>query len=314
MPRAVKPSVTVVVASHRPEYIGALARVFSGTGGRAEVIVVADYAVEDLAGAFPDITWIHHGEKSISAKRNAGAKAATAALLAFTDDDCVPQPGWAEAGVRYLERHPDAGAVEGKTVVDSDGRNAAPLAEFKRLERRGFRTNNIFYRKEVFLGAGGFDERFTVQREDVDLAFTVLSTGHSIGYCEDAVVRHGVRQGEQWDLLKNCVNRRFDPLLYKKHPGLYRKHIGSPFTPSIGLQLAIHAIAILALIFLPVVGVAVLGADAVFALALAVRRTTRGRGGPLWMLRDWLSFFAAPFVITGALIYGSAKFGKLMIV
>jgi GT2 family glycosyltransferase len=314
MPPGVKPSVTVVVASHRSHYVEALAAALSAQAGKVEVIVVADYPVGGLVRKFPQVSWVYLDETSISAKRNRGSREAHGDILAFIDDDCVPESGWIDAAVRYLDAHPEAGGVEGKTVIDSHGATAAPLGEFKRLERRGFRTNNIFYRNNVFAAAGGFDERFTVQREDADLAFTVLSMGHFIGYCEEAVVTHRVRANENWDLLKNCVNRRFDPLLYKKHPLLYRKHVRTPFTPAIAIVLLCHALAAASLAFFPAVWPLVLGADAAFSLFLAVRRNMRGRGGPLWILRDWLSFLAAPVVLTGALVWGSARFRQLLLV
>jgi cellulose synthase/poly-beta-1,6-N-acetylglucosamine synthase-like glycosyltransferase len=306
-------AVSVVVASHRKEYACALAAALLAHGTGAELLIVADYPVEELAEKFPGVTWKYLDDKSIPAKRNFGSRAATGHILAFIDDDCVPAADWLDAGVKYLEEHPEAGGVEGRTVIDAPADTSAPMAEFKRLERRGFRTNNIFYRKKVFFEAGGFDERFTVQREDADLAYSVLSRGYGIGYCEGAVVRHRVRENEKWDLLKNCVNRRFDPLLFKKHPALYREHVGTPFTPAIGLVLFFLVLALFSLAVFSAAWMYPLAAGIAAALVLAVRRNVMGRGGLLWILRDWLSFFLSPIVLTGALVYGSIKFRRYLL-
>jgi glycosyltransferase involved in cell wall biosynthesis len=310
MSQGVIPRVSVVVASHRPGYVGALAQALSSGNGNAEIIVVADYPVDRFAGDYPAVSWLCLDDASISAKRNAGCRMAKADILGFIDDDCVPDDGWIDTAMHYLDDHPDIGGVEGKTIVDTENAVAAPIGEFRRLQRRGYRTNNIFYRKSVFVEAGGFDERFTVQREDADLAFAVIERGRDIGYCRDILVRHRVRHNEKWDLLKNCVNRRFDPLLFKKHRVLYRKHIGTPFTPAIGLVLFCHVLVLLALVVMPAVWAPVVGADATTALALSVRRNAHSRGGLTWVLRDWLSFLAAPIVLMAVLGYGSARFGK----
>ncbi len=307
------PRVSIVVASHRPAFVEALAATLCECEQEAQIIVVADYDVQPFAKRFPAVTWISHRNTGIPVKRNAGVAAARAEIVGFTDDDCVPEPGWTWAAVHYLDSHPKAGGVEGKTIIDASNRADAPLSEFKRLERRGFRTNNIFYRKRVLEAAGRFDERFTVQREDADLAFTVLALGFDIGYCESAIVTHRVRHGERWDLLKNCVNRRFDPLLFKKHPLQYRKHVGSPFTPAIGLVLFCHVVLSLSLVVAPVVWPIVLAVDATVALALSVRRNTHGKNCLSSVVRDWLLFLASPFVLASALVYGSTKFGKWLL-
>jgi GT2 family glycosyltransferase len=312
---AVGVRVSVVVASHRRAYVKDLAAAFAGQPASGiEVIVVADYPVEDLRRQrmYPAIRWVFHKDKSISAKRNEGSRLSQGDILAFIDDDCVPAAGWAGQGLLYLDNHKDAAACEGRTVIEG-GAAAAPVAEFKRLEKAGYRTNNIFYRKSVFLAAGGFDERFTLQREDADLAFSVLSLGHTIGFCAEAVVTHRMRRNEKWDLLKNCVNRRFDPLLYKKHRLLYRKHIGSPVPTGIAIVAGFHVLVVLAAAVFTVLWPIAAVLDCLAALLLSVRRNRNGKNGFFWIMRDFVSFLAAPFVIEGALLYGSVKFRKFLV-
>jgi GT2 family glycosyltransferase len=313
MQLAVAPRVSVVVASHRSAYVNDLADAFAGQASPgAEVIIVADYPVAEFQRRFSPLRWIFLEDAGIGAKRNAGSRMSSGDILAFIDDDCIPTPEWIGQGLLYLDNHKESAGCEGRTVLEN-GAAAAPVAEFKRLETAGFRTNNMFYRKNVFESAGGFDERFTFQREDADIAFSVLSQGHTIGYCPGAVVVHRVRDNEKWDLLKNCVNRRFDPLLYKKHPALYRKHIGSPIPPGIGCVMVFHALELLALVVCFALWPAAAVIDCGAALVLSVRRNRKGKNGLLWVARDFISFLAAPFVIVGALIYGSIKFRKWLI-
>src|SRR5437899_3890548 len=91
-----------------------------------EVIVADDAADEatrqqvvDMAAKFGQ-TLIYvpviatHGP---AAARNVGWRTARAPIIAFTDDDCVPEPGWLSTGVRALEANPDLAAVSGQVVV-----------------------------------------------------------------------------------------------------------------------------------------------------------------------------------------------------
>ena len=314
-PQSAIPAVSVVIASHRPDFIGALLQALlaqNARGAPCEVIAVCDYPTGRLSGDFPGVTFLYVNDRSISAKRNAGVRGSRALVVAFIDDDCVPSAAWIATGLDYLRAHPECAAVEGLTTIEAATDAPPALRDYRRLERPGFRTNNIFYRKEAFLRAGGFDERFTVQREDIDLAFSVLDKGESIRYDAGIRVMHRVRRGEPWDLLKNCVNRRFDPLLFKKHPARYRDHIKSPFPPSLLLLLGFHcALLPCLLIGWPFFASACL-ADVAAVTALALRRSgkTRLRAG----LTEWVSCGLAPLVLAGALALGSFRYRKLLLV
>jgi GT2 family glycosyltransferase len=98
------PEVSVVVPTHdRP---AGLADVLDGlraqtARGRAlRGVVVDDGSTPPQAPAAGGLalrTLRHDGARGPAAARNTGWRAARAALVAFTDDDCVPEPGWLEA-------------------------------------------------------------------------------------------------------------------------------------------------------------------------------------------------------------------------
>jgi len=314
VPGVALPDLSIVIASHRKESVGRCVEGIQGaTGGDVslEIIVVADYPIEKLREEYSAARWIFLADTGIPAKRNAGIMAAKSALIGFIDDDCVAQPGWAQAAVKFMELSPGLSGFSGQTLVERTRGAAYPVNEYKRLENPRFRTNNMFYVKKALLDVGGFDPRFTVQREDVDVAFSLLKKGLLIGHCEDSIVKHVHRAGEKWDLLKNCVNRRFDPLLCKKHRALYRQWIKTPFTPSIAAQAAFHG-AFAATAFLGV-SVSLSGAiDLGLALALSIRRNRGAAFHGMQVARDCLSFFIAPFVLLGALAHGSVKFRKVL--
>ncbi len=313
MQNTVKKQLSVVVASHRS---AAMRRLASALSSRmpdfVEIVVVADYNTDKLSCEFPKFTWMVLNNKSISAKRNMGCDAASADIVAFIDDDCVPSPDWMELGLAFLNANPNAAGCEGRTVIDKTDA-IAPMSEYKRLEQPGYRTNNIFYRKQAINSVGGFDERFTIQREDVDLAYGILEKGHTIAYCPEAIVFHSTRPNEYFDLIKNCINRRFDPLLYKKHKVLYRKHVGCPIPPSIGIILTSHCVSLLVFMFAKPMTEWFFLLEFMVAFSLAWRRNQGRHQYGISLFIDGILFLMAPFFLLGALIHGSVRFKKWLI-
>lgn len=310
------PTISVIIASHRSEMVKDL---LSGLENQLssdvlfEVIVVSDYPAGALQQKYPNYTWLYIQDTSISKKRNCGAKIASGEILAFIDDDCIPATDWISQGATYLKNHPQTCAVEGKTEIVSDpSARSGVLKEYKRLEKKGYRTNNLFFRTLIFRNIGGFDERFTVQREDMDLAFTALAHGHRIDFFEAIRVIHQFRSWEKWDLLKNCWNRRFDPLLYKKHPAMYRKFIGSPLTPTVTLMIVLTFILLFSMRNKRIAAIA--GALELAALSGAGIRRSGMHGFSFVRWRDeTVQILIAPLVTEAALLYGSLHFRKLLI-
>jgi glycosyltransferase involved in cell wall biosynthesis len=163
----------------------------------------------------------HHGP---AAARNAGWRAARGEVIAFTDDDTVPDPSWLRAGLEALTDGPDG--VWGRIIVPL---SQAPT-DYERneagLERAEAATANCFYRRAALEAVGGFDERFTAAwREDADLFFTLLERGYRIEKASKAVVVHPVRPAPWGVSLGQQRKSRFNALLYQKHPNLYRQRI-----------------------------------------------------------------------------------------
>ena len=159
-----------------------------------------------------------------AAARNAGWRAAHAPIIAFTDDDCEPVPGWLRAGL--------AGFVDGVAAVS--GRVLVPLPkdptdyEWNAAQLAGseFVTASCFFRREALAAAGGLDERFRLAwREDTDLFFTLLSRGARLTHAEDAVAVHPVRPAHWGVSLRQQRKSMYNALLYKKHARLYRERI-----------------------------------------------------------------------------------------
>jgi glycosyltransferase involved in cell wall biosynthesis len=128
------------------------------------------------------------------AARNTGWRLATAPLVAFTDDDCVPTPGWLAAGLQAVG--PDR-VVQGITMPDP-GEIGGLLSRSVRVESLGpqYETCNIFYPRAVLEALDGFDERYglTPGGEDTDLAWRAIDAGYETRLAGDALVHHAVEQ------------------------------------------------------------------------------------------------------------------------
>jgi GT2 family glycosyltransferase len=168
------------------------------------------------------------GPHGPAAARNRGWRIAQAPLIAFTDDDTVPSPGWLASALAAFADGVDAlcGRIEMPLpAMPTDYQRDARL-----LETAEFVTANCFCRKNILERLDGFDERFTSPwREDSDLHFRLLDINARIAHAPEALVVHPVRPAPWGVSLFQIKKMAFDALLYKKHPRLYRQKIqGTP--------------------------------------------------------------------------------------
>ena len=142
---------------------------------------------------------VNVSEQGAGPTRNGGAAAASGRLLAFTDCDCLPEPGWLGAGLAALDR---ADIVGGKMTVLVDRSRPLTAAEAFELvfafdnrtyvEAKDFTvTANLFVRKADFERVGGF--RVGVS-EDQEWCLRAKRMGLRIAYADDAVVGHPARR------------------------------------------------------------------------------------------------------------------------
>ncbi|KAB8330676.1 glycosyltransferase [Scytonema tolypothrichoides VB-61278] len=172
-----------------------------------------------------DILYIHTDIKGAVTARNTAAFYARGEVLAFTDDDCLPQLDWLKNSIKYFENKYVVG-VEGLIVSDKlEDSNYRPVTNVG-FEGIGFMTANLLLRREVFMAVDGFDESFENPhfREDTDLGWRICHYG-KIPFAHDVCVFHPPHLRTDMRESHEERNRFFekDALLMKKHPERYRE-------------------------------------------------------------------------------------------
>ena len=226
--RRARPVFSVIVPTyerqaHLPKLLDCLAR---QTCSDFEVILVdqsaSPWQVPDEYSSL-DILYEHSDLKGTSRSRNLGAWLARGDVLAFTDDDCQPEPDWLKNATRYFT-DPRVVGVEGLIVSDRINDPEYRAVTNVGFEGIGFMTANLLLRRDVFNAIDGFDEQFDVPfREDTDLGWRASALGE-IPFGRDVRVFHPPHP-RSVEREAHAARARFfekDALLLKKHPDRYK--------------------------------------------------------------------------------------------
>jgi len=186
--------------------------------------VVADFSFRARARGLRISYIAITGTQGPAGARNRGWKRARAPVVAFTDDDTVPDRGWLEAGLHAMRG--GFTAVAGRIRVPLPRAPTDYELDAAGLESSEFATANCFVHRDMLELVGGFDERYTsAWREDSDLQFAILCAGGNVGRAESAVVLHPVRPARWGISIAQQRKSQFDALLHKKYRKLYRTHV-----------------------------------------------------------------------------------------
>jgi GT2 family glycosyltransferase len=204
-----RPPLAIVICSRdRAQLLeGALAAIDAARRPGDEVVVVdsasRDASVRTVASRFDGFTVVRSDEPGLARARNCGVRASSAPLIAFTDDDCRPEPHWADVYEDVFRRDPQLGFVTGRVVPD---RTEGPMLSIGgRDEPRSFSYGadpvefghgaNFAVRREALVGVDGFDEALGVGvrfagGEDHDALWRLLRSGWTGRYEPRIAVVH----------------------------------------------------------------------------------------------------------------------------
>jgi GT2 family glycosyltransferase len=158
----------------------------------------------------------------LGAVRNRAAEIAGTEFLAFTDSDCLPEPGWLTAGVHTLQADPALGVVCGKTLPEVPPTEGWPAT----IEVTGytgrFEACNLIFRTTALRESEGFDEEVGHYWEDTAAGYALMRRGWRAAFAEDAVVRHDVTYpGFWWHVKRARKNANLRPVL-ERYPEIGR--------------------------------------------------------------------------------------------
>lgn len=198
--------VSVVVCSRdRPEHLAACLDALLPSVRPQDEIIVVDSASVDVrtqqAAVDRRVRLVRCERPGLSHARNAGVAVAGRDIVAFTDDDCRPRPGWT-AALAAAFAAPEVSFAFGRVIGASDGvpvsvtvgeqpPRIGPDCELARIGHGA----NMAFRRSALLGIGGFDEVLGAggplrAGEDKDAVWRLLHAGHVGAYVPDAIVEH----------------------------------------------------------------------------------------------------------------------------
>ncbi|HNV03766.1 MAG TPA: glycosyltransferase [Vicinamibacterales bacterium] len=255
-----QPLVTVVIPSYRrPDQLASCLRSVVRSDfppDRFEVLVVDDGNEEPLdarvnwsAGAV-GVRWVRLPENlGPAAARNAGARAARGARLAFIDDDCLADRTWLAR--LYASSAANDGAAVGGRVVGGSGDNLYCAADQAildvvfayynedPLQARFLSAASLLVPADAFRESGGFDPAFCTA-EDREFCARWLAGGRRLVYAADAVAVHAATSsfgrfwrrhfafGEGAYRFRSRHARAPDGRIALEPPGFYRRLVSAP--------------------------------------------------------------------------------------
>lgn len=195
-----------------------------------EIIVINDGSTDqtaDLLNNEKEIRVYHLDPCGLSAARNFGAEQATGEVLAYTDDDCRPDPQWL-IWLAHAYATTDHAAIGGPNLSptpDSLGlalTTAAPGAPTHVMLNDTIAEHlpgcHLSVRKSAFEKIDGFDPLFRTAGDDVDFCWRLREAGYTLGFSGASFVWHHRRATPRQYLKQQMGYGHAEALLYKKHP------------------------------------------------------------------------------------------------
>jgi GT2 family glycosyltransferase len=196
---------------------------------RSEVIIIdnasGDNSRELVTSKFREVKWIQlNANIGFGKACNVGVEAAGGRYLLLLNPDTVISGNTLSSAVEFMEAHPSAGLV-GPKILNTDGtlqhscRRSIPTPSvafyylsglsylFPKSKRFGryhltymdedetaqvdvISGSFMFMKRELFNEIGGFDKRFFMYGEDIDLCYRITQAGYGVWYYPHIKIIH----------------------------------------------------------------------------------------------------------------------------
>jgi glycosyltransferase involved in cell wall biosynthesis len=163
-----------------------------------EIIIVDDGSddaeqIAKLVSSTPGARLVRQAGHGPATARNSGVRAALGSVVCFTDDDCEPDPTWAQSLADAVRRGADVAA--GSTRNGEDGSWFAKalhiqVEHFARESGIPFAASNNIASAASLLREVPFDSSYTGTAEDRDWCARVASHGYRIEHAPAAGLLH----------------------------------------------------------------------------------------------------------------------------
>ncbi|MEY2466237.1 MAG: hypothetical protein QOD03_758, partial [Verrucomicrobiota bacterium] len=195
-----------------------------------EVILVDDGSTDrtpEVAKQFPAVRYLRQTNQGLSAARNAGIRAATGEIVAFTDDDCRADEDWLYYLVSDLQRGdfqgigghnflPPEDSHVAAAVMASPGGPAHVMVTDREAEH--IPGCNMAFYKWALEAIGMFDPIFRKAGDDVDVCWRMQDSNFKIGFSPAGFVWHYRRPTVKAYLKQQSGYGEAEALLIGKHP------------------------------------------------------------------------------------------------
>jgi GT2 family glycosyltransferase len=168
----------------------------------------ADGTAAAVASSFPAVELIALERNRGAFARNLGAARLRTPFVAFSDDDSWWQPGALARAAATLRRHPAVGLLAARILVGPECRldpvsalmAAGPTpADLPGPRVDGFLACGAVVRRDAFLTAGGFCERFLIGAEEALLAIDLRAAGWELCYAAEVTAIHEPHRASRGD-------------------------------------------------------------------------------------------------------------------
>ncbi|HWX75025.1 MAG TPA: glycosyltransferase family 2 protein, partial [Solirubrobacteraceae bacterium] len=157
-------------------------------------------------------------------------EAARGEIVAYLDDDAVPDPDWLMHLAATFSSGPYAAAGGPNVLPPGSGRVAQCVANAPGGPTHVLLSDhdaehvpgcNLAIRASALREIGGFDSQFRAAGDDVDVCWRLLEGGRRIGFSPGAVVAHHRRATVSGYLRQQRGYGKAEALLERKHPEKY---------------------------------------------------------------------------------------------